>query len=179
MANHRLFVAFRPPAATRVLLLGMEADVRHARWQDDTQLHCTLRFIGEVDHHQAEDIAAALGRVRHPAMALRLGTIGVFERHGRIDTLWIGITPRGAIEPLHRQVDQSLRRVGVPPDTRAFVPHITVARFSRGAAPASGIVHAVKAPIGHAFEVGHFELVESRLGSDRASYETIARYALD
>jgi hypothetical protein len=32
--------------------------VPQARWQDDEQLHLTLRFIGEVDRPVAEDIAA-------------------------------------------------------------------------------------------------------------------------
>jgi 2'-5' RNA ligase len=42
-----------------------------ARWQDDEQLHLTLRFIGEVDRHVAEDVHAALGSLRHPAFDLR------------------------------------------------------------------------------------------------------------
>jgi RNA 2',3'-cyclic 3'-phosphodiesterase len=94
MAHHRLFVALRPPAVTRTTLLGIMGGLPGARWQDDAQLHCTLRFIGEVDRHRAEDIAAALERVRRPAMTLSLGSAGMFERNGRVDTLWIGVQPR-------------------------------------------------------------------------------------
>ncbi|MEC7933242.1 MAG: 2'-5' RNA ligase family protein, partial [Pseudomonadota bacterium] len=57
---HRLFVAIRPPAAIRSLLLSLSGGVEGARWQDDTQLHLTLRFIGEVDRHRANDIADLL-----------------------------------------------------------------------------------------------------------------------
>jgi 2'-5' RNA ligase len=131
-----LFVALRPPAATRAALLAAMARIPGARWQDDGQLHCTLRFIGEVDRHQAEDVAAALGGVRHPAMTLRLGSPGVFERKGRVDTLWVGVKPRDAIEPLHLKIDRALHKAGIPPDARAFVPHITIARFARGDADA-------------------------------------------
>ncbi len=79
-----------------------------ARWQSDEQLHVTLRFVGEVDRHQAEDIAAALGHVRHPRSMLRTGPVGTFERQGRIDTLWVGIQPRDRIAPLHDKIDRAL-----------------------------------------------------------------------
>lgn len=179
MANHRLFVALRPPATTRATLLAAMGGIPGARWQDDGQLHCTLRFIGEVDRHQAEDVAAALGVVRHPAMTLRLGSAGVFEHKGRVDTLWIGVKPREAIEPLHLKVDRALRKAGIPPDTRAFVPHITIARFARSNAPMPDVTSRIAVPIGHVFDIGHFELLESRLGSEGALYETVSRYPLD
>ncbi|MES2754263.1 MAG: RNA 2',3'-cyclic phosphodiesterase, partial [Pseudomonadota bacterium] len=42
----RLFVALRPPAAVRDLLSDAMAGVPDARWQDDDQLHLTVRFLG-------------------------------------------------------------------------------------------------------------------------------------
>lgn len=178
MAHHRLFVALRPPAATRAALLATMTDLQGARWQDDAQLHCTLRFIGEVDRHHAEDIVAALGRVRHPAMMLGLASAGVFEREGRVDTLWIGVQPREPVKALHDRIEWALHGVGVGADARAFLPHITVARFSRSRAPRPEILSQVVVPTGIAFEVHHFELIESHLGSEGAIYETVARYPL-
>jgi 2'-5' RNA ligase len=178
VAHHRLFVAFRPPATTRAALLTTMAGVPGARWQDDAQLHCTLRFIGEVDRHCTEDIAAALGNVRHPAMTLKLGPAGAFERNGRVDTLWIGVRPREPVTALHARIERALHQVGVGPDARAFLPHITIARFARGSAPPSEIASRIKASPTGAFETTHFELVDSHLGSEGALYETIARYPL-
>ena len=65
---HRLFVALRPPPAIRARLLAAMGGVPGARWQDDDQLHLTLRFIGEVDRPVAEDIAAALGTIHAPPL---------------------------------------------------------------------------------------------------------------
>ncbi|MFZ4110759.1 MAG: 2'-5' RNA ligase family protein, partial [Polymorphobacter sp.] len=63
----RLFVALELPVAVRDALLAsmgaLGGSVVGARWQSDEQLHLTLRFIGEVDRHQAADIDAALGTV--------------------------------------------------------------------------------------------------------------------
>lgn len=178
MSLHRLFVALRPPAITRTVLAGLMGGVPGARWQDDAQLHCTLRFIGEVDRHRAEDVAAALGSVRSEALSLTLGSAGTFDRKGRVDTLWLGVQPREAITMLHDRVDAALRRVGVPPDDRAFVPHITIARFARGDAPGPEMAGMIATPAGHRFEAHHFELFESHLGSEGALYETVARYPL-
>ena len=69
---HRLFVAIRPPAEIRRALTALMGGVAGARWQDDDQLHLTLRFIGEVDHHRAEDIAAALGGLHASAVTARI-----------------------------------------------------------------------------------------------------------
>lgn len=60
---HRLFVGIRPPAAIRALLLDKMSGAEGVRWQDDEQLHITLRYIGEVERPVAEDIAAMLGQV--------------------------------------------------------------------------------------------------------------------
>lgn len=179
MAHHRLFVALRPPAAVRTALLGLMGGVPAARWQSDDQLHITLRFIGEVDRHQAEDIAAALGHVRHPGFALALAGGGSFERNGRVDALWLGISPREPIKALHDKVDRVIRQVGVAPDARAFLPHITLARFPRSAAPPAGLGAGIAPPPLDPFAVTSFALFESHLGSEGAVYDTIARYPLD
>ncbi len=178
MAAHRLFVGARPPAAVRAALAGAMGGIPGARWQADEQLHVTLRFIGEVDGHQAEDIAIALDRVRHPAFEATLGDAGVFERQGRIDSLWAGLHPRAAFAGLHARIDGALRAAGVAPDRRAFLPHVTLARFARGAAPTAEVALRVAVPAIGAFAIERFTLYESRLGSEGASYEAIAHYRL-
>ena len=65
---HRLFVALRPPPDIRDALVDVMDELPGARWQDEEQVHVTLRFIGEVERHQAEDIAAALATVSAPAL---------------------------------------------------------------------------------------------------------------
>ncbi|WP_019830879.1 RNA 2',3'-cyclic phosphodiesterase [Sphingomonas sp. PR090111-T3T-6A] len=179
MAHHRLFVAIRPPAPVCAALLRVMGGVPGARWQDDAQLHITLRFIGEVDRHQAEDIAALLGHVRHPGFSLTLAESGTFERNGRVDALWIGVSPRDRIKALHGKIDRMLAQAGVAPDSRAFLPHITLARFARSAAPPPGAAAGIVPPPLDPFAVTSFELFESHLGSEGAIYDTVARYLLD
>ena len=58
---HRLFIAIRLPHFVSDLLLDTMEGLPSLRWQDEDQLHLTLRFIGEVDQPLANDLAAALG----------------------------------------------------------------------------------------------------------------------
>ena len=176
---HRLFVALRPPPAMRAALLHVAAEIPGARWQGDERLHLTLRFIGEVDRHVAEDVAAALGSVSHPGFALRLDGIGCFERRGRIDNIWAGVTPHEPVRSLHATVTSALRRAGIPPEERAFVPHVTLARFTRGPASADALPIARLWPQPVEARFDHFLLYESELGAAGPHYSAIARYRLD
>lgn len=178
---HRLFVALRPPPAIRDLLAAVQGGVPHARWQDDDQLHLTLRYIGEVDRPVAEDIAVALGRIRAAAPAIALSGVGAFDKQGRVDTLWAGVAPRDALAALHKKADQALVRIGLEPERRAYLPHITLARLPRSAGDGPAIEqwrarHAALAS--DPFTLDALILYESRLGRDGASYDAVARFAL-
>jgi 2'-5' RNA ligase len=175
----RLFVALKPPPPMRSALLAAMGGVPGARWQSDDQLHLTLRFVGEVDRHQAEDIAAALGGVRHPPVDFALAGLGSFDRRDRMDTLWVGISPHDEVRSLHDAVARALARAGVPPEGRAFLPHITIARFSRGAAPRGLIPAGDLTPAPIAARCDHFLLYESTLGAEGSTYTAVERYRLE
>jgi 2'-5' RNA ligase len=172
---HRLFVAIRPPREIRERLLGLMGGVPNARWQDDEQLHLTLRFIGEVDRHRAEDIAAVLGSVGHSSFEIALSGVGSFGKRGK-GALWAGVAPHDQLKALHKKVDQACLRVGVDPDSRAYHPHITIARLGRNAGPAEPFIERWAGLSSEMFQVDGICLYESRLGSEGASYTIVGRY---
>lgn len=173
---HRLFVALELPVAVRDVLLAAMGGVAGARWQTDNQLHLTLRFIGEVDRHGAQDIAAALGRVHATPFDLTLGTPGFFDRHGFVDSLWVGVTPHDAVKALNLRVEQALVRAGIAAETRAYLPHITVARMGRSAGAVDAFLARALPPC--RFAVTGFALYESTLGGSGAHYAIVQRYLL-
>ena len=179
MSTHRLFVALRPPRPVRARLTGAMHGISGARWQNDEQLHLTLRFIGEVDRHRAEDIAAALGALHAPAVTARIAGVGLFERQGRPHMVWAGVEPHEPLAALHRKVDQLLARVGVAPETRAFMPHVTLARLNRGSGPVAAFLALNSDLASPSFEFGHVTLYESELGHGGSRYHPVARYPLD
>ena len=173
---HRLFVALRPPAMVRQQLLATMQGVPGARWQDDDQLHLTIRFVGEIDRHQAEDVAAALGRVRGQLVTARINGVGRFD-----NAIWAGLSSRARLTALHAQVDGALRLAGIAPDNRAYLPHITLARMpqSRSGDPAVARWLADHAGLtSEIFPLDRLVLYESTLGREGARYEAVAVWPL-
>jgi len=175
---HRLFVAIRPPAAVRAQLLDIMHGVRGARWQQEDQLHLTLRFIGEVDRHVAEDVAASLGTIHHPPFDVVLNGIGSFDKRGS-GTLWAGISPHDEVKALHKKVDQACLRVGIEPDTRAYSPHISIARMNRATGPIDALIEASGGLASAPFTIDNFCLYESDLTPSGPIYSIVARYPLE
>lgn len=177
----RLFVALRPPAAIRDQLIDTMAGIDGARWQDEEQLHLTLRFVGDIDARAADDLAAALGQVHAPMPAVRLAGTGRFDRRGRTNALWTGVQPHDALAALHRKVDAACVRAGLPPEGRAYLPHITVARAG-GGIDEGAVARWLGDTAGLAsepFACPHLVLYESHLGHGGASYEPVLRWPLD
>ena len=175
---HRLFVGLRPPLAVREQLLAIMAGVPGARWQSDEQLHITLRFIGELDRPQAEDVAIALSNVRFPPIQLAVEGVGQFGSRGRTTALWAGVRPHGAVTDLHKKVDQALVRIGLAPEGRAYLPHITLARLNSASIDVEGFLQVHAGLTSTPFTLDSFLLFESHLGHAAASYEAIERYRL-
>ena len=176
---HRLFVAIRPPEEVRDLLLDTMEGVEGLRWQDDEQLHLTLRFVGEVERPLAEDLAAALATLRFDPFELRVAGVGRFD-HRQRGALWAGVEPRAPLAALAAKVERICVKVGLPPERRAFHPHVTLARWGRGAGATLDFFLAAHAALrSEPFPVDVVTLYESQLGRGGASYTAIAHFPLD
>jgi len=176
----RLFVALRPPPAVRDLLIDAMDGVEGARWQEDEQLHLTLRFVGEADARAADDLCAALGSLAAPASEARVAGAGSFDRRGRPDQLWAGLAPREPLAALARKVDRACAAAGFPPETRAYVPHVTLARLSRSAD--AGEARAWVARHGgltsEPFRMERLILYRSHVGHAGTAYEVLDAWPL-
>ena len=174
---HRLFVAIRPPEDIREQLLDLMEGVPDLRWQQDEQLHLTLRFIGEVDRPMAEDVAAALERIRFDPFQLSLDGVGRFEKHRR-GALWAGVAPKDQLKALNAKVERACQSAGLEPERRAYHPHITLARW-KGRAPGLDRFMELHGGLSsQPWPVDEFILYESRLGREGAHYEPVERYSL-
>src|SRR6185369_12005668 len=109
-AMHRLFVAIRPPEHIRDLLIDAMDDSPDFRWQNDEQLHLTLRFIGEVDRHMAADLTDALARIRAPRCTARIKGVGSFD-HRNAGALWAGVEPKERLAALAAKVERACQHV--------------------------------------------------------------------
>ena len=175
---HRLFVAIRPPENIRDLLIDAMDDSPEFRWQDEEQLHLTLRFIGEVDRPLAADLADALSRIRAEKFEICVSGVGRFEQRSS-GALWAGIEPKDPVAALAAKVERACQQIGLEPERRAFFPHITLARWKgRRTREVGGYLERHRGLRSHPFEVTEFILFESRLSRHGAHYEAVTTYAL-
>jgi 2'-5' RNA ligase len=175
---HRLFVAIRPPDPIRDLLIDAMDDSPDFRWQDDEQLHLTLRFIGEVDRPVADDLAGALGRIRADRFQARIRGVGHFEQRSA-GALWAGVEPKEPLAALAAKVARACLAVGLEPERRAYHPHITLARWKgRRTREVAGYLDRRRALVSDPWEVDAFILFESQLSRHGAHYEEVAGYPL-
>jgi 2'-5' RNA ligase len=175
---HRLFVAIRPPEPIRDLLIDAMDDSADFRWQNEDQLHLTLRFVGEVERPVADDLAAALGTIRAAPFEIRLAGVGRFEQRSK-GALWAAVEPKAPLAALAAKVERACLAAGLQPERRAFHPHITLARWKgRRTREVAAFLERNSALASPPFTVDSFSLFESHLSRHGAHYEEAARYPL-
>jgi 2'-5' RNA ligase len=175
---HRLFVAIRPPEPIRDLLIDAMDESPDFRWQHDEQLHLTLRFIGEVDRPLADDIAAALTRIRAERFSLRIAGTGRFEQRNS-GSLWAGVEPKAPVTALASKIERTCIDLGLEPERRAFHPNLTLARWKgRRTREIADFLQRTRGLASEPFDVSEFILFESRLSRHGAHYEEAASYPL-
>jgi 2'-5' RNA ligase len=130
----RLFTALEIPRDAALSLSLLRGGLPGARWIDVENYHLTLRFIGDVEGHVADEIAAALDRVRRPAFQLTLSGVGAFGSK-KPHALWAGVGASPDLGALQGEIERICQRLGLSSDPRKFMPHVTLARL-RNASPA-------------------------------------------
>ena len=189
----RLFVALEVPEPVRRevrrRLAGLRERLPRARWVDPDVLHVTLLFLGEVDGGQAEGLAGALRRsaAAFAPLPLRLARGGTFPPGRPARVAWVGVEGPPEIAALQAAVtaaaQEALGPAAQPAESRAFRPHVTVARcpspWPRGAA--EKFAGAFPGEVGPPFLVAHGVLLESRMsprGGGAPRYRALAELPL-
>jgi RNA 2',3'-cyclic 3'-phosphodiesterase len=131
----RLFTGLEIPSDIAFRLSLKRGGLSGARWIDPENYHITLRFIGDVDHGMANDIADMLERLNHSqGFSVRLHALGAFGGD-KPRSLYAAVEPGEALLRLQAAQERVVQKVGVPPEGRKFVPHVTLARLRGCAAP--------------------------------------------
>lgn len=172
----RLFVGIGLPPEVKLRLSLICSGVPGARWVDPGNFHVTLRFIGEVDEGVAADIDEALLKLRAPRFKLQLAGTG----HFGAKMLWVGVEKTPELVRLHEKIETAMVRLGLPPETRRYAPHVTLARFNKDPGPKLAEYLADHALFREApLAVDHFSLIASYLTKSGSIYEDQADYPLE
>ncbi|WP_378946793.1 RNA 2',3'-cyclic phosphodiesterase [Mesorhizobium sp. ANAO-SY3R2] len=158
----RLFTALEVPRDAALSLSLLRGGLPGARWIDIENYHLTLRFIGDVEGHVADEIAEALDRVDRPGFQVTLSGVGAFGQK-KPHAVWAGVAPSPEMNALQADIERICQRVGVAADPRKFTPHVTLARL-RNTSPLD-VAHYLSARGNFAalpFRASRFVLMSSR-----------------
>lgn len=175
----RLFVGIPLPGDVRQHLHLLAAGLEGAHWISPENMHLTLRFIGEIDEHRADDINDALNAIHEPSFDISLNGIETFGRGHMVHTLWAAVKSEPGLVHLQGNIESALVRAGLEPERRKYTPHVTVARVRKS--PKGKVAAWLADHAGFnlpSFPVDQFVLYRSHLGHNGAHYETIAHYDL-
>jgi RNA 2',3'-cyclic 3'-phosphodiesterase len=184
----RLFVALELPGDVRAALIDLIAQLKPfcsgASWARTEGMHVTLKFIGHaIGDADAEKFAAArtaFATVKSAApVDICYRGIGFFPSARRPRVMWCGIEASANLATLAADIERSLEPLGIPREERAFVPHLTLARFKTPegvSALAKRSGEFARRDFGSSHET-EFHLFESKLKPSGAEYRKIESYS--
>jgi RNA 2',3'-cyclic 3'-phosphodiesterase len=140
----RLFIGVQISVAAANTLAGCaETLARRARdagidlkWVAPINYHVTLAFLGWTGVEAIGPVcdaleAAAAGEGR---FTFRTSRLGAFPSFDKATVLWAGIEDGAPLGRLAQSIGEAMGRLGFARETRAYHPHVTIARlpFARG-----------------------------------------------
>ena len=179
----RLFVAFDLPNAVRnalaTLAQRLKPECRAARWVRTESMHVTLKFLGETDLQNISAIRAALAPIRSAQpVAMDFRVLGFFPNEFKPRILWCGVQATPNLAELAAAVEAALEPLGFARETRAYSPHLTLARLEPNDA-LENLLRAADALKSYDFGAAReseFHLFESVLKPSGAQYSKLAAF---
>jgi len=178
----RLFVGIGLPENISDQLAPMCVGLPGARWVDPDGMHITLRFIGEVDEVQADEVHEALAKIEARAFDISLAGVGTFGPGKKARAVWVGVEAPPALAHLQTKVESAVvRGAGLPSEGRKFTPHVTLARFNSRVDEARLHMFAAANNLFRAgpVRVDSFTLYLSEIGHGGSVYTPLADYGLN
>jgi len=184
----RMFCAVELPEAIRnriekhIERLRAAVPESQPSWARVANIHLTLKFFGNVEHSRVNQITDALFRAVEDVSKFKVSIVatGAFPNTKQPRVLWIGVNDSSEqLERLHKCIDQECAKEGFERETRAYRPHLTIARIRKP----EGTRALADANQRFGFEpmemlVGEVLLFRSELSSKGSRYTVVSRHKL-
>lgn len=183
----RCFWAIDVAAAVRQRLrllqqqLGERAPEVAVRWVRPEAMHCTLRFLGDIEAQQVPRLQAAVTEAvaELAPFAVVARGLGAFPSWRRASVLWAGLEAP-ELAPLAARVEAAVVGCGVAAEARGFLAHVTLGRLRLprdGATLAQSLAGLEVGELGR-FTVAALRLYRSQLQPGGSCYTVLAEVPL-
>ncbi len=99
------------------------------KFVETENLHCTLKFFGEIDENKLNEIIEAIeGKIKnHEPFKINIKKTGVFPNERYIRVLWLGMENIEPFTNLQKDLDEDFVKMGFKKE-RSYKPHLTIGR---------------------------------------------------
>jgi len=179
----RIFIAIDISDETReaaaLYITQMSELFPHApvKWERPEKLHLTIKFLGSTEETvipEVIDLAGQSAQSSRP-LVIETGGTGAFPSAKNPRILWLGVSERtGALKELATRINNGCAELGFEPGTRAFKPHLSLARIRDPRhAGEIGNTHVANEFGPFRFTCNEIVIYESHLGRAGSTYEKL------
>ena len=188
MAIIRSFIAIKIPEDIQKKLQGMQEKLKqsaaHVSWVHPENIHLTLKFLGNVEETQLDDIVTgARNSVKGlPPFQLQVGYAGAFPNIRFPRVVWVGVSDDegGSLKTLQAELSNNLAQLGFESEKERFQPHLTLGRV-RSQKNRSNLLRAIESMVNiwvGEVSVRSLYLIKSELKPTGAEYTDLAEISL-
>lgn len=142
----RAFLAIELPEDVRQQMDAIEKQLQKragdtarkaVRWVPASNMHLTLKFLGEVSTGNVESLARLVQgeAALHAPFEFTISGLGAFPNIRRPRVIWVGSSAPQELFSLQKAIEAETRKLGYPAEERPFSPHLTLGRISQNAHP--------------------------------------------
>jgi 2'-5' RNA ligase len=188
----RTFIAIELAESLRIALQRVQEKLKRqtppggVRWVSPDGIHLTLKFLGDTPRDQVSEIECALQTAcaGFEPFEFSVEGRGCFPNFRRPRVIWVAVREKsGALARLQAAVERTVAPLGWPTEERAFSPHLTLGRVTKGAddrttvAVGQAVEKSVVEQIGLQ-QATAVSLMQSDLRSTGAIYSRLSHIAL-
>jgi 2'-5' RNA ligase len=183
----RSFIAIELPDELKSELTRLEARLKSdnqpgVKWVNPDSIHLTLKFLGNIAADRTGEITRAIENAVQgiSPFHLEVKELGVFPNLRRVQVAWVGISGEvDKLSQLQKRIETALTPLGFAPETRAFTPHLTLARLRDQTPPDERqrfgqLIANTKFDTAGTIEVDAISLMRSQLTRKGAIYSQIS-----
>ena len=182
----RCFIALGIPVEIQAMLNDVVGQMQKSgadvRWVDSSNIHLTLKFLGELHPAVVREAGLALKSMEAEFKAIDsgLGRLGAFPSLDRPKVIWIGLAKGGEeLKAIQRQVENLTADISEEERGRTFNPHLTLGRVrsDKRLGVLRESLRSVTVPRAD-FRLSKLMLVQSTLAREGAIYHPLWSVAL-
>ena len=187
----RSFIAIELPDELKEGLTQLQSQLKLSnpsavKWVDPYNIHLTLKFLGNIAVGRISGITRAIEGATQGISPFHLEVkgLGVFPNLRRVQVAWVGVSGEiDKISQLQQRIESNLVPLGFAAESRAFTPHLTLARLRDRALPDERerfgqLIDVTKFEAGYTIEVDAINLMKSQLTREGAIYSRLSAIEL-